>query len=94
MLPQLPRSGHLSNGIFSLRPISSTAQSFVPFQDARGSSASRQTRGSQQKGISARCGVHHVIQQFGCREFTLPKGLIWPDIFAQAVCKTASASYP
>jgi hypothetical protein len=31
MLPQLPRSGHLSNGLSSLRPILSTRPKLGPF---------------------------------------------------------------
>jgi hypothetical protein len=59
-----------------------------------GPSAGWQTRWSEQKRIGARCGVHRVIRQFGCREFTCPKGVIRPNVFAQLVRKTASASYP
>jgi len=53
MLPQLPRSGHLSIGLFSCGLFGSS----LPFQGARGSLGKPPNALERTECISARCGV-------------------------------------
>jgi hypothetical protein len=57
MLPQLPRSGHLSIGLFSCGLFGRPAQSLLPFQGARGSLGKPPNALERTECISARCGV-------------------------------------
>ena len=94
MVPQLPRSGHLSNGLFSLRPNRSTGPKLHPLFSIRAVARQAAKRAGASRSASALVAASIACRHFECREFTCPKGLICPNIFVQAVRKTASASYP
>ena len=70
--------------IRELAPFSGCAR--IPRQAAKRAGANRMHQRSLRR--------HRVIRRYGCREFSCPKGVLRPNVFAQAVRKTASASYP